>query len=514
MRETISASKAKYPVYASGLLSSALGAGVIIGWLTQNETIIQLYPSLVPMQFNTALCFLLTGFAIMVNSQGSQRRLLLPSLIVLAIGSLTLFEYFAGSSVGIDELFMDHYITVATSNPGRMAPNTALCFTIAGLGLLALRTPISAFPVERLTGIAGAVVIGLGCVALLGYILNLDTAYGWGNMTRMAPHTAIGFIIVGVGLLAIAGLGQPRLSDLPWLSPAIGFTYIAFTISFWQAIDAQHNRAVEDSVNSRRRELHAELVSKIEIRSSAIQRMANRWELMASIPEIIWRGDAQNYLLSFPDFQAIEWADDTFHVRLVEPIAGNENAINLNLASEPRRKKALETARATGRFAATDSIDLVQGGKGFLLLTPIGRGDNNLGFIVAVFRIDELFDSLSRNAHADFYVEVYEQSDRIYSSIRATKPLQSLVHRNDVFPIDVLGNEWQLRFAPRDAFLATHDSILTTVFLISNLLVGLSLSLIIHYWQQTHRSSIASKAMGDTLRHEVLQRRDAEERLA
>ena len=55
------------------------------------------------------------------------------SYLVFLIGTLTLIEYVSGINLGIDQLFMEHYIGVKTSHPGRMAPNTALCFSLTGL---------------------------------------------------------------------------------------------------------------------------------------------------------------------------------------------------------------------------------------------------------------------------------------------------------------------------------------------------------------------------------------------
>ena len=58
--------------------------------------------------------------------------------IVAAIGLLTLIEYIFGVDLGIDQFLMKHYITVKTSHPGRMAPNTALCFSLTALALLTM----------------------------------------------------------------------------------------------------------------------------------------------------------------------------------------------------------------------------------------------------------------------------------------------------------------------------------------------------------------------------------------
>jgi hypothetical protein len=82
-----------------------------------------------------------------------------------------------------------------------MAPNTALCFSLSGLSIMLsviyghLRT------CNRLVGITGLIIILLGLSAFSGYLFNVDAAYGWGHLTRMAVHTGLGFIVFGTGIV-------------------------------------------------------------------------------------------------------------------------------------------------------------------------------------------------------------------------------------------------------------------------------------------------------------------------
>ncbi|NIO84302.1 MAG: PAS domain-containing sensor histidine kinase, partial [Candidatus Aminicenantes bacterium] len=81
------------------------------------------------------------------------------------IGILTLSQYISGTELGIDQLLMEHYITVETSHPGRMAPNTALCFSLSGIVLVLI------YRYKRywvLFSVLGSLITGLGLVAFTG----------------------------------------------------------------------------------------------------------------------------------------------------------------------------------------------------------------------------------------------------------------------------------------------------------------------------------------------------------
>ena len=175
-----------------GGVVGSVGVLVIFGWYTHQPVLIQISPTFVPMQFNTALGFLLSGIGILFAAMGRFRHVSLIGALVTVVGSLTLFEYFLGVNFGIDELFMKHYITVQTSHPGRMAPNTALCFILTGLSLLtASRVPLKIR--FKILEILGPIILALGIIALFGYLIQLDATYYWTNLTRMAVHTASGF---------------------------------------------------------------------------------------------------------------------------------------------------------------------------------------------------------------------------------------------------------------------------------------------------------------------------------
>jgi len=232
----------------TGFLSLALGAVVLLGWYLHEPALIQVNPAFVPMQYNTALGFALGGLALLGLALSWPRIAGITGVIVLLTGVLTLIEYGFGIDLHIDQLFMEHYIDLKTSNPGRMAPNTALCFSLTGLAvLLALlfhaRARISAW-----IATLGALIISLGIVALAGYMIGVEGAYGWGHMTRMAIHTAAGFIVLGVGFVGCAWAGNKRTFPnelLPhWVPQLIGITGLTITFALWQALSAQEQRMV------------------------------------------------------------------------------------------------------------------------------------------------------------------------------------------------------------------------------------------------------------------------------
>ncbi|MFQ5642279.1 MAG: response regulator, partial [Thiogranum sp.] len=233
-----------------GLTSLLLGGVVLLGWYTRNTSLIQVNPAFVAMQYNTALGFLLSGAGLLALAGKALRTTTVLGGITLLIGVLTLIEYVSGIDLHIDQLFMQHYIAVGTSNPGRMAPNTALCFSLTGSALLigALLRPGP----RSLAWIAtlGATIIGLGIVAFSGYFIGVESAYGWGHLTRMAIHTAAGFVMLGSALitlsLAIDRKLRPEHNPPGWLPVPVIITGMTFTLAMWQALRANEHRLITE----------------------------------------------------------------------------------------------------------------------------------------------------------------------------------------------------------------------------------------------------------------------------
>ena len=232
----------------AGFLSLALGAVVLLGWYLHEPALIQVNPAFVPMQYNTALGFAVSGLALLGLAWHCPRFAVITSIIVLLTGVLTLIEYGFGIDLHIDQLFMEHYIDLKTSNPGRMAPNTALCFSLTGLAVLQATLFRDNPRICSWTATFGALIISLGIVALAGYMIGVEGAYGWGHMTRMAIHTAAGFIVLGIGLVTLAWSGDrlkfPDKSLPQWVPQVIGITGLTITFALWQALSAQEQRMV------------------------------------------------------------------------------------------------------------------------------------------------------------------------------------------------------------------------------------------------------------------------------
>ena len=187
----------------AGVVVALVGALVLAGWAFDVALLKSIFPGLVTMKANTAVAFVLAGAALWllhVEQAGRRvRRLVIACAAVTAlIGLLTLGEYLLGWDLRIDQvLFREPPGSVGTSQPGRMAPATALNFLLLGLALLLFHAGFAFRRAQSLTLGAGLVAL----LALIGYVYGVTALYGIASYTEMALHTAVAFVILSAGTL-------------------------------------------------------------------------------------------------------------------------------------------------------------------------------------------------------------------------------------------------------------------------------------------------------------------------
>ncbi len=237
--DQILANRQNRAIFAIAATLMLLGLAVITGWYTHNSLLTRIASRYVPMQFNTALGFMLSGLGLAAIVRG-WRIAIGCAAAILVLGTLTLFEYLGGVSLGIDLLLFTPYTTEMTYAPGRIAPNTALCFTLAGAALLIYASLGNRRKTVYAVTTLGALVTGLGLVGLSSYAFEVETVFGWPLFTHMALHTAAGFMLLGMGLLVLAWR-EHALGLLHYFSVPTAIGVLTLSTLLWQALQIGTN---------------------------------------------------------------------------------------------------------------------------------------------------------------------------------------------------------------------------------------------------------------------------------
>jgi CHASE3 domain sensor protein len=212
----------------AALVAFGLGTIVIIAWYAHWPRVLQIIPDTAPMQFNTALCFIVCGAGLLLLNTRFRGGTVWCGCAAASVTLLTVLEYLTQRNFHIDEIFVKPYFETASAYPGRMAPLTAFCFVGYGTALTLAGGAGRGARHWTAAGLLACIVAVAGTVALLGYAANIESAFGWGAYSKMAINTAMALVVLGGGLLLLCWhtAAEENFDFLQWVPIAASSTLL------------------------------------------------------------------------------------------------------------------------------------------------------------------------------------------------------------------------------------------------------------------------------------------------
>ena len=499
----------KLLVVTFGSLVTALGLLVVVGWHTHNQALIQVRPNFVMMVYNSALGFILCGTGMIAITLNRPRWATPGGLLASAIGLLTLVEYQCGVDLGIDQLLMKPYINVANAYSGRMAVSTAAFFFAAGaaIGLLGASRRFRHRP--PIVGVLGAACTIQGMVAFAGYFTGVASVYVWGDVARMAIHTAFGATLVGTGLLTLAWRDQgprQRSKDSYWLPILVGLGVVTVALCMWQALIVQQRAQSEFLVKIQAANLRSEIAGQMQIRMQALHRMADRWQQNGKPSRKSWEASAKFNLKDFPGLLVLWWTDSSRKELWTAQLS--EKQIPLDLNTVLNREASLSDADLV---KLTPSIALGERGQASILYVAVFEKGQLSGFIVGAQDVQQLLnETISEGDFGrDYTVTVLDEHGRIFGSEVAEHDKQIQAVEYAAFP----GTVWQIHLRPKAKTVSQFGSNVPDATLIVGLLAALVLSGSVRLAQNARRHARRAEQANQDMAHEIAERLRATEAL-
>lgn len=189
----------------SSILIVLISILFLIGWAFDISILKTPGPNYSTIKSNTAFSFLLIGISIWLlqKKRINSRNILIArilSVIVLSIGSLTLFEYISGVNLGIDQIiFSEPRGAIQTVALNRMSIVAASSFLLIGISLLMIDMEKNRnFQVFQFF----IILVGLiSFLVVLGYFYQ-TTIYPVRNTTAPSPYGSIILIVITLTVLA------------------------------------------------------------------------------------------------------------------------------------------------------------------------------------------------------------------------------------------------------------------------------------------------------------------------
>ncbi len=297
---------------------------------------------------------------------------------------------------------------------------------------------------------------------------------------------------------------EPK-SKSSWLAVLVGVLLCFLVIVLWFVLyTKQHNdysKLIALEANKFSGYIQADLRNRIPY----LKHLVTHWDYHKGISKDEFINDIQSYISDTPGFQAIEWVDKTYHARWIVPISGNEQAQDIYLAFEENRRNALEKAKIRGIPTMTSPIELVQGGKGFLVYFPLFNNGEFDGFILAVFRVNEWLEYVFNIKNIPEEREFFKLSISIDDSL-VFRDTGWESHKSSIEATvitDLMDHHFSIQLRPTELFFERNSTIVNEVIIFGGILLSLIVSFMVYLSQkateETWRSHAAQKLLETTI---------------
>jgi len=467
------------------VLVSALGLLVISGWVTQTPELLQFNTNLQPIHYTTAVGFFLSGCATLAALYQLRQPAILAAALCGLLALLALNPFWSGNS-----LFDTIPSTLDTlSTIPSMVSGSALSFLALSLGIIVFVVQPKGY-YWLATGLA-MVPLCWNLIAISGISIGSATFSEWAVYTRSPQLVSIGFVLQSAALVLLNHPEDNTNSEQrSWLLGMIVSTI--FSLLLFVVIELRANqRRTHTAWAQNDADFSAEEITfQLHNTADTLRRMANRWVANKGTPEALWREDAKDYYADMKIFRALEWVDPSMVVQWIEPMAGNEQAQQLNLGFEQTRRYALLAAKSKNTTDGYYSplIDLIQSDSAVFLLNPLITDGFFDGWLLALLDLDKLMMPYSEKlAEKGYFTRLTQDNGDIL--------FQSPGYNNDqrVFSVDITlpGQTWTLSLQHSPFFYEIHQTpLIAAIYVLMALLVFFLGWLIRQYIQQQQQDQL------------------------
>lgn len=300
---------------------------------------------------------------------------------------------------------------------------------------------------------------------------------------------------------------------------ALALVFLALNLAslmLWHQLKQDQQERVDERVSYEAHSLARQLESTLHTEVESLGRIARLWNSLGRLPRDSWEHEAELALADFPAYQSVQWVGADLQMRWLLPLLGNEAAVNFRLTPDHPNYPLAMQARVSGEQRFSNSFPLVQGGRGFILYTPLylqdvqGRKQFD-GFLQGVFRVEPLMDELlSQLDRGSFGVRLLENDQSLYSYEHPdTQPQMS----REV-ALHLLNNDtFSLQLNPTATLLRNLDTPLPEVVLGSGLAISLLLVAALALALENARRAGAMQQANTLLQEEADLREETERRL-
>ncbi|HEX9895457.1 MAG TPA: hypothetical protein VGA78_16120, partial [Gemmatimonadales bacterium] len=449
----------------TALLIAWLGLTVLVGWAAGWDSLVRLgagFPALSP---NAALTLLGAAAALGAVDHGSRRIARFAATVVIVISSLTFLQYLLNLDFGIDRLLLPTDAELpGVRYPGRMAAGSALCLMFSGTALLALSVNRHTDAIDITAGVLGVTVASVGGIVLLGYLTGVLQELRHSVVAGMSLYGALGLLLLGSSIVAIAWRRDMALATLPrWSAAAIAMAGVTATALFWKALVQRDEERLDERLGYEAAVARQSVAAQIDALIKDLGRLGRR---TGQLSLAAWTDDATAAVRDIDLYEAVAWIDRDDQLRAVVPWTA---AAWVDRLRQGERSGAVDTVRMHGYPTDPVSAELVES-ETLLAVRVAACGDSTCtGKLAGFINLERLFTRAIGTSDRDLCLTVSTGGRTLFA--RDETSCRRGTRRGYAY-LAVGPLSWTLTVAPTPLLLSATSSPLPIVLLCLGVVVS------------------------------------------
>jgi PAS domain S-box-containing protein len=293
--------------------------------------------------------------------------------------------------------------------------------------------------------ICGTTVAAQSGVAFVWYTFGFDGSY---VVADNAPHVSAGLAVVGIGTVAAAwDRGQVSALGVPrWLPLPIALGMALISISLWNQSESDRRATIEATTRLRAERIGLDLSRRASPIKAALVRLAGAESArLAALAEIDPRTLAALDLERLPALFGVAALDANYEYRWTT--ASRSHVALETIRFDVRAQDRLTTGASRGVPTVVEPVPLPSGDSGFAIAVPILTDGRVAGFIVGFLRYDDFFfATIGAEAGVEYWLRVYSGQREIYRHGGIAESGQTFMAAAE---IPFLGAHWRAQLWPR-----------------------------------------------------------------
>ncbi|WP_372753590.1 ATP-binding protein [Mariniflexile sp.] len=280
------------------------------------------------------------------------------------------------------------------------------------------------------------------------------------------------------------------------------FILISISIVTYVTSLNRYYAVVEENLSHTGKLITKEFHNIIQADISKLENVKRRLEFTNGDYFENWEHDANLILKQNESVRFIEWIDNNMVIRMINPLEGNEKALNLDISQLAYRKDEWLNHAKTGETNITSWLELTQTGQAFLVDVPVYFDGKFQGTITAGMNFNENFNKFISYLEDQYVVELYDHEGALFyqanNSIRL-KTKRNISHNTTILVDELDKQLWRLNIYPSQNFLIAEGKTIINIALIMGIFLSIIVSSLIYFFLRAKKGTREAIDANDSL---------------